>query len=96
MEHRLCYIIAHVDATLDPLHRHSHWMYHGASNTLTFVCWIFQNSQVHSGEYYRHVDNSFTVIGQLLDVLHLLECEEAEFELDIQMEMKRGKEDGAR
>jgi len=34
------------------------------------------------------MDNSFTVVGQILDVLHLPECEGAEFELGIWMEIR--------
>jgi hypothetical protein len=85
-----------VDADLDPLHCHSHWTYQGASNSLTFVFWIAWNSQAHSGEYSSRVDNSFAVVGQLLDALNLLECKGAEFKLDIQAEMKRRKEDRVR
>jgi hypothetical protein len=95
-KHKLCYIFNHVDKDLDPLHHHSHRMYHGASNSLTFAFWIAWNSQVHSGEYSSHVDNSFAVVGQLLDALQLLECKGTEFELDIWAEMKRHKEDGTR
>jgi hypothetical protein len=42
------------------------------------------------------MDNGFAVIGPIFDILHLPECEGAEFELGIQMEMKRHKEDKAR
>jgi hypothetical protein len=96
MEHRLCYIFAHVDTTFDPLHCHSHRTSCSAFNFLSFIFWITWKSQEHSGEYSHHVDNIFAVVGQLLDALHLLECEEAEFELDIWMEIRRHKEDGAR
>jgi hypothetical protein len=92
----MLYIFDPVDADLNPLHHHSHQMYRGASNSLTLAFWIALTSQVHSGEYSSHVDNSFAVIGQLLDTLHLPECEGAEFESDIQVEMKRCKEDRAR
>jgi hypothetical protein len=37
-----------------------------------------------------------SVIGQILNELHLPECEGAVFELDIRMEMKRHIEDEAR
>jgi len=92
-KHRL---FNHVNASLNPLHRHKHQMYRGASNSLTFTFWIAQNSQAHSGEYSSHVDNSFAVVGQLLDTLPLPKCEGAEFESDIWAEMKRRKEDGVR
>jgi len=36
------------------------------------------------------------LLGPILDTLHLPECEEAEFGLDIRMEMKRHKEDRER
>jgi hypothetical protein len=42
------------------------------------------------------MDNSSTVAGLLLDTLHPLECEGADFELDIQVVIKKHKEDGAR
>jgi hypothetical protein len=42
------------------------------------------------------MDNCFAVAGQIFDPLHLPECEEAEIELGIRMEMKRCKEDEAR
>jgi hypothetical protein len=42
------------------------------------------------------MDQGFAVVGQMLDALHLPECEGAEFEPGIQMEMKRHKEDKAR
>jgi hypothetical protein len=59
--------IDHVDTALNPLHCHSHWMYHGASNSLTFAVWIARNLLAHSGEYSSCVDNSFAVVGQLLN-----------------------------
>jgi hypothetical protein len=64
------------------------------SNSSSFIFWITRNSQEHSGEYSHHVDNSFAVVGQLLNALHLPECKEMEFELDIWTEMKRHEEDG--
>jgi hypothetical protein len=42
------------------------------------------------------MDNSFAVAGPLLNALYLLECEGAEFKLDIWAVMKRCMEDGAR
>jgi hypothetical protein len=95
-KHKLYYIVDHVDTYLNPLHRHSHRMHHGAYNSLTFVFWIAWNSQADSGEYSCHMDNSFTVIGQLLNTLHLPECEGVEYKLDIRAEMKRHKEDRVR
>jgi hypothetical protein len=71
-------------------------MHRKASNSLTLAFWIARNSQAHSGEYSSHVDNSFAVVGQLLDTLHLLECEGVEFKSDIRVEMERHKEDRVR
>jgi hypothetical protein len=86
MKNKLCYIFAHVDAALDPLHCHSYYMSHSPSTSLFFVFWIAPNLQ----------DHCFAVIGQTLGTLHLLECEGVEFELGIRTETKRCKESEAR
>jgi hypothetical protein len=71
-------------------------MHCGAYNSLTFVFWIAWNSQADSGEYSRHMDNSFAVAGPFLDALYLPDCEGVEFESDIWAVMKRHKKNGAR
>jgi hypothetical protein len=71
-------------------------MHRGAYNSLTFVFWIAWNSQEDSGEYSCHMYNSLAVVGQLFNALHLLGCEGAEFKSDIQVEMKKGKDNGVR
>jgi hypothetical protein len=96
MDNKLCHIFAHVDAALDPLHHHSHRKSCSHSTSLFFLFWMVQNLQDHSDDYSCHIDNSFAIVGPIFDALHLLECEEAEFELDIWAEMKRCKEDGER
>jgi hypothetical protein len=67
MENRLCYIFTHVDTAFNPLHHHSHCMSHSSSNCLSFILWATWNLQEYSGEYYHHVDNSFAVIGPILN-----------------------------
>jgi hypothetical protein len=52
--------------------------------------------QHYSCHYSHHLDQGFSVLGQILDAPHLLECKGAEFESDIRMEMKRFIEDYAR
>jgi hypothetical protein len=47
-------------------------------------------------DYSWHVDHCFAVVGRILSALHLPEYEGTEFELGIQAEMKRCKENEAR
>jgi hypothetical protein len=96
MDNKLCHISTHVDATLDPLHCHSHGKSCSRSTSLFFVFWMAWNLQDHSGDYSCHMDCCFAVIGWILSILHFLEYEGAESELGIQTEMKRCKEDEAR